>query len=209
MYRNHGQPSVVNGQRISYGNVIRDQAKQTRLAGIIERITPLVESLATQDIAISDAEKYRHKQCHAKCGLPKQRAAPYSLKPTNYGDGGRSKLQQDLLKSIGITDGSSAVSVKQRKRSYDTFNNNNNNASSDEIVAFKLKMAQKEAELKLKAKRRKVASALPKQNDTADENTDVYACTKVKSAKGLKLRLTKVSAGANNLSSSRKRKRQC
>ena len=206
MYRNHGQPSVVNGQRISYGNVIRDQAKQTRLAGIIERITPLVESLATQDIAISDAEKYRHKQCHAKCG-----ATPYNLKPTNYGDGGRSKLQQDLLKSIGITDGSSAVSVKQRKRSYDTFNSNknNNNASSDEIVAFKLKMAQKEAELKLKAKRRKVASALPKQNDTAVENTDVYACTKVKSAKGLKLRLTKVSAGANNLSSSRKRKRQC
>lgn len=204
MYRNHGQPSVVNGQRISYGNVIRDQAKQTRLAGIIERITPLVESPATQDIAISDAEKYRHKQCHAKCG-----ATPYNLKPTNYGDGGRSKLQQDLLKSIGITDGSSAVSVKQRKLSYDTFNNNNNNASSDEIVAFKLKMAQKEAELKLKAKRRKVASALPKQNDTAVENTDVYACTKVKSAKGLKLRLTKVSAGANNLSSSRKRKRQC
>ena len=59
MYRNKdNRPSVVNGQRISHGHAVRDEAKRLRLVEIFNKIDPVVET----PVAATPEDKPTEKQ---------------------------------------------------------------------------------------------------------------------------------------------------
>ena len=200
MYLNRNCPGVVDGHRISYGEITRDEAKRIRLAGPTSKAISLVESPV--EALHSGEKKWKHSPFLKKWGLAKYHDS-FNMKSGKNG-GGR-KLKKDSLKSISTDDGFD-VGMKKRKSSY----NNNNNNDDDKIASFKRNMAQKEVALKQEAKRQKIASALSKQNITV-EYTDLYTCSEVQCSVtgvgGLKLRLTKVSSVVDTKSSC-KRKRE-
>ena len=227
MYVNRNHLGLVDGQRISYGDVPRDDGKRTRLAA------PTVEAVALEKSrsAIASGEKpkiWRTGPCLKKWGLAKYLRSNNNNRAVNGGG----KLSKDALKSISTDeDGVDSYSRRSRRAlnaelSFDSYNNNNNinkkNNNSDDLAYFKRKFAEGEASSTMAAKRRRIACALAKQNIKAEISVQsfqqpacdgdgvatlgMYTCTEVQSS-GLKLRLTKVVGDVG--SSSRKRKRVC
>ena len=197
MYRNRdNRLSVVNGQRISHGHTVRDDAKRLRLAGILNKSKTVVKSTAAAAPVDRTTEK-KNKACLKKLGLGKYNISPNATKAAND----IARARKDALKSV---DGNDAIMLK-RKRSFDTLNGNNDNNKNNNNNNNMHSM--KETTIHLEAKRRKIEL----KQYIAVGHTDVYACSEVKSPEGrLKLRFTKVSSGTggdNQLS--RKRKRQC
>ena len=197
MYRNRdNRLSVVNGQRISHGHTVRDDAKRLRLVGILNKSKTVVKSTAAAAPVDRTTEK-KNKACLKKLGLGKYNISPNATKAAND----IARARKDALKSV---DGNDAIMLK-RKRSFDTLNGNNDNNKNNNNNNNMHSM--KETTIHLEAKRRKIEL----KQYIAVGHTDVYACSEVKSPEGrLKLRFTKVSSGTggdNQLS--RKRKRQC
>ena len=226
MNKNH--LGLVDGRRISYGDVSREEARRMRLAAP----TVAAVALVTSRSAILSGEKpkkWRTGPCLKKWGLAKYLRSNDNNKAMNGGG----KLGKDALKSISTSeDGVDSDSRRSRRAlnaelSFDCYypnkknNNNKNNNNSDELASFKRKFAEGEASSTLAAKRRRIACALAKQNIKAEFTVSsqqpacdgdgvvalgMYTCTEVQSS-GLKLRLTKVVGDVG--SSSRKRKRNC
>ena len=197
MYRNRdNRLSVVNGQRISHGHTVRDDAKRLRLVGILNKSKTVVKSTAAAAPVDRTTEK-KNKACLKKLGLGKYNISPNATKAAND----IARARKDALKSVN---GNDAIMLK-RKRSFDTLNGNNDNNKNNNNNNNMHSM--KETTIHLEAKRRKIEL----KQYIAVGHTDVYACSEVKSPEGrLKLRFTKVSSGTggdNQLS--RKRKRQC
>ena len=225
MYVNSNQLGLVDGRRISYGDVSRDEARRMRLAAPTVAAVALAESRS----AIASGEKpkkWRTGPCLKKWGLAKYLRSNNNHIAVNGGG----KLGKDALKSIS-TDEDGVYSDRRRfrrralnvKSSVDGYYypNNKNNNNSDELAFFKRNFAEGEASSTLAAKRRRIACALAKQNIKAEFTVSsqqsacdgdgvatlgMYTCTEVQSS-GLKLRLTKVVGDVG--SSSRKRKRVC
>ena len=202
MYRNRdNRLSVVNGQRISHGHTVRDDAKRLRLVGILNKSKTVVKSTAAAAPVDRTTEK-KNKACLKKLRLGKYNISPNATKAAND----IARARKDALKSV---DGNDAIMLK-RKRSFDTLNgNNDNNKNNNKNNNNNNNMhSMKETTIHLEAKRRKIEL---KQYIATVGHTDVYACSEVKSPEGrLKLRFTKVSSGTggdNQLS--HKRKRQC
>ena len=206
MYRNRdNRLSVVNGQRISHGHTVRDDAKRLRLVGTLNKSKTVVKSTAAAAPVDRTTEK-KNKACLKKLGLGKYNISPNATKAANE----IARARKDALKSVGHADGNDAIMLK-RRRSFDTLNGNNDN---NNIIIINNNNnnnnnmhSMKETTIHLEAKRRKIEL----KQYIAVGRTDVYACSEVKSPEGrLKLRFTKVSSGTggdNQLS--RKRKRQC
>ena len=197
MYRNRdNRLSVVNGQRISHGHTVRDDAKRLRLAGILNKSKTVVKSTAAAAPLDRTTEK-KNKACLKKLGLGKYNISPNATKAAND----IARARKDALKSV---DGNDAIMLK-RKRSFDTLNGNNDNNKNNNNNNNMHSM--KETTIHLEAKRRKIEL----KQYIAVGHTDVYACSEVKSPEGrLKLRFTKVSSGTGgDNQSSRKRKQQC
>ena len=224
MYVNRNHLGLVDGRRISYGDVRRDEARRMRLAAPTVAAVALEESRS----AIASGEKpkkWRTGSCLKKWGLAKYLRSNDNNKAMNGGG----KLGKDALKSISTDEDGvdsdirrfrrRALNVKSSVNGY--YPNNKNNNNSDELAFFKRKFAEGEASSTLAAKRRRIACALAKQNIKAEFTVSsqqpacdgdgvatlgMYTCTEVQSS-GLKLRLTKVVG--DDGSSSRKRKRVC
>ena len=197
MYRNRdNRLSVVNGQRISHGHTVRDDAKRLRLAGILNKSKTVVKSTAAAAPVDRTTEK-KNKACLKKLGLGKYNISPNATKAANE----IARARKDALKPV---DGNDAIMLK-RKRSFDTLNGNNDNNKNNNNNNNMHSM--KETTIHLEAKRRKIEL----KQYIAVGHTDVYACSEVKSPEGrLKLRFTKVSSGTGgDNQSSRKRKQQC
>ena len=201
MYRNRdNRLSVVNGQRISHGHTVRDDAKRLRLVGILNKSKTVVKSTAAAAPVDRTTEK-KNKACLKKLGLGKYNISPNATKAAND----IARARKDALKLVGHEDGNDAIMLK-RKRSFDTLNGNNDNNKNNNNNNNMHSM--KETTIHLEAKRRKIEL---KQYIATVGHTDVYACSEVKSPEGrLKLRFTKVSSGTGgDNQSSRKRKQQC
>ena len=224
MYANRNHLGLVNGRRISYGDVPLEDGKRVRLAA------PTVEAVALEKSrsAIASGEKpkkWRTGPCLKKWGLAKYLRSNNNNKAVNGGG----KLGKDALKSISTDEDVVDSDIRRFRRpalnaelSFDGYYpNNKNNNNSDKIASFKRKFAEGEASSTLAAKRRRIACALAKQNIKAEFTVSsqqpvcdgdgvatlgMYTCTEVQSS-GLKLRLTKIAG--NDGSSSRKRKRVC
>ena len=224
MYTNKNQPGLVDGRRISYGDVSRDEGKRMRLAA------PTVEAVAslTSQSAITSGEKpkkWRTGPCLKKWGLAKYLCSNKSNEAVNSGG-------KDALKSICTgEDGVDSDSRRCRRHPLNTesslncyhqkkYNNKINNVNnSDKIASFKDIFAKREASSRLTAKRRRITCALAKQNIEAEfvvpsvcgndgvDTFGMYSCTEVSSS-GLKLCLTKIDGNCDG-SSPRKRKRDC
>ena len=230
MYVNSNKLGLVDGRRISHGDVSRDEARRMRLAAP----TVAAVALVTSRSAILSGEKpkkWRTGPCLKKWGLAKYLRSSNNNKAVSGGG----KLGKNVLKSISTDeDGVDSDSRRSRRAlnaelSFDSYypnsknnnNNNKNNNNSDKIASFKRQFAEGEASSTLAAKRRRIACALAKQNIKAEFTVSsqqpacdgdgvatfgVYTCSEVQSS-SLKLRLTKVVGDVG--SPSRKRKRDC
>ena len=195
MYRNRdNRLSVVNGQRISHGHTVRDDAKRLRLAGILNKSKTVVKSTAAAAPVDRTTEK-KNKACLKKLGLGKYNISPNATKAAND----IARARKDALKSV---DGNDAIMLK-RKRSFDTLNGNNDNNKNNNNNNNMHSM--KETTIHLEAKRRKIEL----KQYIAVGHTDVYACSEVKSPEGgLKLLFTRVSSGAGGDSQSTLKQKQ-
>ena len=212
---NMGRSSIVDGRRISYGDIPRDEGKRMRLA------TPTTKAIASRHDELLEKKaqnKYKPGAILRKWGLAKYLPANNRALNNHNKDG---KSRKDALRSISTDeDGISAPSKKRKMSPYASYTKNqraddiisSNDAKADRIASFKQAYAAKEVISDLAAKRQKIMSALAKQNihveyhspQVADMVTcGNYACTTIQSS-ALKLRLTKIDDG-----SSRKRKREC
>ena len=218
---NKGRPSIVEGRRISYGDIPCDERKRMRLAA------PTTKAIALQkeDLLEKTApKKYKPGPILRKWRLAKY--LPANKRAQNNSKDG--KLRKDALRSISTDEDNTCVSSRKRKMSTNTSYTKghevDNTLSIDEakvnrIASFKQAYAAKEARSELDAKRRRIVAALAKQNIQAEFNDvkqqtqrvscdngvvsrEAYTCTSVSST-ALKLRLTKIDDG-----SSRKRKRE-
>ena len=171
MYVNRNHLGLVDGRRISYGDVSRDEARRMRLAAPTVAAVALEESRS----AIASGEKpkkWRTGPCLKKWGLAKYLRSSNNNKAVKGGG----KLGKDALKSISTDeDGFDSDSRRFRlralnvKSSFDSYYpNNKNNNNSDELASFKRKFAEGEASSTLAAKRRRIACALAKQNIKAE-----------------------------------------
>lgn len=216
MYVLHtGRPSIIDGRRISYGDIPCDEGKRTRLAA------PTTKAIALQNEDLLEKtapRKYKPGLILRKWGLAKFLPSNKNAIRNNK-DG---KVKKDALKSISTDeDGSSTASRKRKMSSHVSYMKNQevnniiscNNAKNDKIASFKRAYAAKEEKSELAAKRQRIMCALAKQNIHVEYGSSQviypvvscgnYACTTVPSS-ALKLRLTKVDDA-----SSRKRKLEC
>lgn len=209
---NTGRPSIVDGRRISWGDISRDEGKRIRLAA------PVTKAIALDKEEIQGkAAPKKHKPAPIlhKWGLSKNLSSNKNKDPRNNSDG---KMKVDALKSISTDANSSSVVPRKRKMPYTK--SMKSEAKADKIARFKQAYAAKEARSELDAKRRRIVASLAKQSiqtefkDAQQQKTpkvsnygrvatrEAYMCTTVSSS-ALKLRLTK-----DGEASSRKRKLQ-
>ena len=105
MYRNKdNRPSVINGQRISHGHTVRDEAKRLRLVELFNKIDPEVES----PVAATTEDKPTEKQ-----SIADEYTDVYACSEVKSPQGGL-KLRFTRVSSGTVSDSQSTPKQKQQ-----------------------------------------------------------------------------------------------